>query len=138
MNSVNIAVVGIIVVFITLILITYLIILYSRILGSKKSSKTASSTPNPDAAHDIGAGAAHDMNANENYINTKTDPKDNGSLKDVPDEELVAAITAAIQAAYASREVKTRIRVLSFRRVSADTPAWKFAAWRDQISQSKH
>ena len=135
MNSVNIAVVGIIVVFITLILITYLIILYSRILGSKKSSKTASSTPNPDAAHDIGAGAAHDMNANENYINTKTDPKDNGSLKDVHDEELVATITAAIQAAYTGREVKTRIRVRSFRRVSADTPAWKFAAWRDQISQ---
>ena len=128
MNSVNITVIGIMIVFITLILITCLIILYSRILGLKKSSKTASSTSNPDAAHDINVDASHDISADENYINTKTDPKDNGSLKDVPDEELVAAITAAIQAAYASREVKTRIRVLSFRRVSADTPAWKFAA----------
>jgi Na+-transporting methylmalonyl-CoA/oxaloacetate decarboxylase gamma subunit len=130
MNSVNITVIGIMIVFITLILITCLIILYSRILNSRKSSKAAFSASYPNAAHDI--------SANENYINTKTDPKDNGSLKDVPDDELVAAITAAIQAAYASREVKTRIRVLSFRRVSADTPAWKFAAWRDQISQSKH
>jgi hypothetical protein len=128
MGSFSIAAIGAIVVFITLILITYAIKLYSYILSPRKNNKKINPCSQSSGLHDINI-ANDDRNSKIN--------QSNNCLKDVSSDEIVAVITAAIQAAYASIEVNTRIRVRSFRRISADTPVWKSAAWQEQLLQSR-
>lgn len=119
MNSLSITVIGIIIVFIALFLIEYAIRLFSKILTIRiKPSRSETAEQEP-----VEVSSSYDESRNE------TD-SESGIASE---QEIAAVIAAAIQAAFSNREVKSNLRVRSFRRVSVETPVWKSAAWYQQM-----
>jgi Na+-transporting methylmalonyl-CoA/oxaloacetate decarboxylase gamma subunit len=127
MSSLSITLIGIIIVFIALLILEYSIRLFSKFFTIREKlsrSKTADQEP-------VEASSPYDGSMKE--IETA-----NGSANDIiAEQEIAAVIAAAIQAAFSNREVKSNIRVRSFRRVSGDTPVWKSAAWFEHMQRAR-
>ncbi|MGI6778368.1 MAG: OadG family protein [Acetivibrionales bacterium] len=106
--TISIAVVGILVVFLSLIILAVVISVFGMIFYSKKN------TPKD--------GSATAMNKAP-ILETNGDEKLDAPYNNLSNEELVAVLTAAVQASF-GRTPECRIRVKSFRRIPQTSPAW--------------
>ncbi len=97
MGPVNIALVGVTVVFLALIALFFAITLFSKVLGIQKHASNSS----------------------------PSDIKPDSKKIPVQNEELIAVLAAAVRAAYKARDIKTDIRVRSFRRINGHISSWK-------------
>lgn len=100
MDPVNTALVGVTVVFLALVALFLAITLFSKVLGIR--IHTSDSRP------------------------SEKKPVSKGMP--VQDEELIAVLATAVRAACKARDIKTDIRVCSFRRINTDINSWKSGA----------
>lgn len=116
--SVNMILVGLTVVFMSLVLLSYSIVLLSKMLGVKKVKKAESVSAAADEASILEIDENEDLGApvNHNF-----------------DDELVAIITAAIQANLGSR-TDTKIMIKSFKRVPQNSPVWNVTGRGEQLA----
>lgn len=112
--SANVIFVGMVVVFVSLILLTYIIVLSNKILNAVKGV----SGGNKKTADNVSTGE----------IRRSSSPDG-----DVPAEELVAVITAAIMASVDTHP-GYNIRLKSFRRIPQTAPAWNLAGRNEYIA----
>jgi len=115
--SINVIFVGMVVVFVSLILLTYIIVLSNKILNAVKGS----SGKNKKTADNISV---------QEISETRETNSSNG---DLPEDELVAVLTAAIMASV-STDPGYSIRLKSFRRIPQTTPVWNIAGRNEYIA----
>jgi sodium pump decarboxylase gamma subunit len=117
--AINLTFVGIVVVFAALIILSYCIVLLSKILSFANGRPSGTSTNNKDKET-----AISEVNESANV---------NLSENDVTESELIAVLTAAIQASLGIKS-ENKIMVKSFRRIPVTAPAWNAAGRVEQIS----
>lgn len=108
----NVMFVGMVVVFLVLILLIAAISLLPRIFNKNKSEIKVKDDP-------------------DYIISTERSVNNEYSASDT---ELIAVLTAAIQACYRS-DIQTRIRVKSFRRIPETSPIWNTTGRSEYISE---
>jgi len=115
--SVNVIIVGMVVVFVSLVLLTYIIVLSNKILNAIKGSSGSSkkTSDNMSVQEISGTRAIY------------------SSGSDLPTDELVAVITAAIMATV-NASPGYNIRLKSFRRIPQTTPVWNIAGRNEYIA----
>jgi len=117
--AINLTFVGMVVVFAALIILSYCIVLLSKILSLRSGRSSGGSTGGSKKETSVSA------------------VSDNGSVElseaHVSDNELIAVLTAAIQASLGIN-AGNKLFNRSFKRTPRTAPAWSFAGRIDQIS----
>jgi sodium pump decarboxylase gamma subunit len=116
LESLNVLFVGMVVVFLALILLTFIIFLIPKVIAIKGNKKVEKDT---------------DINTRINSYTKISDEKETviskDSLKDSSkDNEIVAVITAALQAFLSSEPgIKDKtVKILSYKRLTKEAPVW--------------
>ncbi|HHV98809.1 MAG TPA: oxaloacetate decarboxylase, gamma chain [Clostridiaceae bacterium] len=115
--SVNVIIVGMVVVFVSLVLLTYIIVLANKILNAVKGS----------------SGNNRKTSGNISVQEISGTRQINSSDGDLPTDELIAVITAAIMAS-GNTNPGYNIRLKSFRRIPQTTPVWNIAGRNEYIA----
>jgi len=110
----DITAIGMTVVFIALIVLSLCIDIFGRLFTRKRSARnTELAVNNPNESRGI-----------------QTEPS---SDNQIPEEELVAVITAAIQASLGLRDAGKRVVVKSFRRLPGSPSVWNVTGRMEQL-----
>ena len=115
---INLTVVGILVVFLALVLLSIIISISGKIFNIKRSS------PKNDSVTAKNKASILEVNGDK-----KLDAPDG----DLSNSELVAVLTAAVQASL-RRTSECKVRIKSFRRIPQTSPAWNLRGRNEYIS----
>ena len=116
-STMNVVFVGITVVFLALIILSLIIYASGKFFSAKNNTRNVKEIDNNEAS----------------VLEIDEDEKIDAPYNNLSNDELVAVLTAAIQASMRSRP-ECNIRVKSFRRIPQSSPVWNVTGRNEQLA----